>query len=272
MLHLFRTVIVVMIAITFVILYSAITHAQSTLQLKPLASQWAPSDISAIELRVRGRLVTDSAGTNKILGRINIGTLDWFTFLTKRVTILPAQQWEVKSFSLLITPKLTTNLASLEIVTRNLPLSYVAPAGQTMAIDIDTKTGILLVGSAAIQPPPPPPPPVTQGQLGIALVRWDTSGGMVMTMSEGAVIVLAALPSRNLTFAALTQTQNWRTVEFWLDGVKVNDEGQYPYVMCGDWNPCPQVPGAVGSHVVRVVPIDSAGTVLPATNYRYTVQ
>src|ERR1044071_7368153 len=105
---------------------------------------------------------------------------------------------------------------------------------------------------------------------GINLVRWDQQGALVMKMTNGVVINTATLPSKNLTFMSDTTLQNWRGVTFTFDGAFVNAEGGYPYVMCGDWNPCPQVPGAPGQHTVRMNSTDANG-VTTTTTITYTV-
>src|SRR5580765_8898054 len=105
---------------------------------------------------------------------------------------------------------------------------------------------------------------------GINLVRWDTAGTLVMKMTNGVVINSATLPSKNLTFMSDTTLQNWRSVNFTFDNVPVNVEGQAPYVMCGDWNPCPQVPGALGQHTVKMDSTDANG-VTTTTTITYTV-
>jgi len=135
--------------------------AQVSFNVKPPVSLWDYStDIASIEIRLRGRLSTDSATTHKIIGRIKLAKWD-LSLLTARATILvPATQtWEVKSLSVFIVPAAATGLASVEVILKNLPTSYTAPAGQQIAIDIGSKTGVGVIGPVSLAPPPPPPPP-----------------------------------------------------------------------------------------------------------------
>jgi len=136
-------------------------YAQVNFTVKPPVSVWDYStDIASIEIRLRGRLSTDSATTHKIIGRIKLAKWD-LSLLTARATILvPATQtWEVKSLSVFIVPAAATGLASVEVILKNLPTSYLAPAGQQIAIDIGSKTGVGVIGPVSLAPPPPPPPP-----------------------------------------------------------------------------------------------------------------
>ena len=121
--------------------------AQTVLNMKPLKSVWKPSDVSSVELRVRGRLTTDPATTHRILGRVTMTwtAFDWISALTLRQTMLvPATQtWEVKSLSLVVNTAASTGLDHVEILTRTLTTAHVAPAGQTLAIDVNSTTGVV---------------------------------------------------------------------------------------------------------------------------------
>lgn len=130
---------------------------------KPIFSQWQPKDIAALEVRIVGRLSTESAGTNKILRKVQLKTWDWnvISLFTFRVTALVPlnQTWEVKQIKFLLTPVNTTGLGAMEIPFLPLPESYMAPAGQTLALDIDPRTGVVLVGPVSMIPVPVPPVP-----------------------------------------------------------------------------------------------------------------
>jgi len=147
--------------IALLMLLSFPCFAQVNFTVKPPVSLWDYStDIASIEIRLRGRLSTDSATTHKIIGRIKLAKWD-LSLLTARATILvPATQtWEVKSLSVFIVPADATGLASVEVILKNLsPTSYLAPAGQQIAIDIGNKTGVGVIGPVSLAPPPPPPP------------------------------------------------------------------------------------------------------------------
>jgi hypothetical protein len=124
--------------------------AQTVLNLKPLKSVWKPADVASVELRVRGRLATDPATTHRILGRVTMtGTaFDWITVLTLRATLLvPATQtWEIKSLSLVVHTAPSTGLDQVEILTRTMTVPHVAPSGQTLAIDVNSTTGVVTLG------------------------------------------------------------------------------------------------------------------------------
>ena len=124
--------------------------AQTVLNLKPLRGVWKPADVSSVELRVRGRLTTDPATTHRILGRVTMtGTaFDWITALTLRTTLLvPASQtWEIKSLSLVVHTAPSTGLDNVEILTRTLTVAHTAPGGQTLAIDVNSNTGVVTLG------------------------------------------------------------------------------------------------------------------------------
>lgn len=140
------------------------TMAQTLVtKTKPVLSGWSPTDFASVEVRVKGRLSTDPATTHKIIGRIMLKGLD-ISMLTQRVTILvPANQtWEIKSISANFTPVNTTGVDVFEIPLRRFDTSYFPPAGQVLAIDVDAKTGNMLLGPVVPLPPVvlPPPPPV----------------------------------------------------------------------------------------------------------------
>ena len=141
-----KTILAILLALS-----SFTVSAQTVLNLKPLKSTWKPADVSSVELRVRGRLTTDPATTHRILGRVTMtGTaFDWIAALTLRQTLLvPATQtWEIKSLSLVVHTAASTGLDSVEILTRTLTVPHVAPAGQTLAIDVDSTTGVVTLGS-----------------------------------------------------------------------------------------------------------------------------
>jgi len=166
-------------------------YAQVSFNVKPPVSLWDYStDIASIEIRLRGRLSTDSATTHKIIGRIKLAKWD-LSLLTARATILvPATQtWEVKSLSVFIVPAVATGLASVEVILKNLPTSYTAPAGQQIAIDIGSKTGVGVIGPVSLAPPPPPPPPVSTMASSIA-------DGAVLTGSVVWTVVPSRTPDR----------------------------------------------------------------------------
>lgn len=140
----------VILAVLLALAPFTVSAQQTTLTLKPLRSVWKPADVSSVELRVRGRLTTDAATTHRILGRVTMtGTaFDWISALTLRQTILvPATQtWEVKSLSLVVHTAPATGLDSVEILTRTLTVPHIAPAGKTLAIDVNSTTGVVTLG------------------------------------------------------------------------------------------------------------------------------
>lgn len=137
----------------FLALASFGASAQTVMNLKPLKSVWKPADVSSVEVRVRGRLTTDPTTTHRILGRVTMtGTaFDWMTLLTLRTTLLVPATWEIKSLSLVVNTAPSTGLQSVEILTRTLTTAHVALAGQTLAIDVNSTTGVVTLGPVALK-------------------------------------------------------------------------------------------------------------------------
>ena len=144
--------------LVFLLTCSAALAQVTTFNTKPMLSPWSPADVSAVEVRIKGRLSTDSATTHKIIARIPLKPFDWVTMLTMRVTILvpSGQTWEVKSLALGITPATSTGLAAFELATLTRTVPHQAPGGQMLAIDHSPKTGVTLVGPVSSTPQPPP--------------------------------------------------------------------------------------------------------------------
>lgn len=269
----------VMLAVALSLL-ALVAQAQTLLNLKPLKGIWKPSDVASVEVRVRGRLTTDPATTHRIIGRVTLTQFDWVSALTLRTTLLvPATQtWEIKSLSVLVNTAAGTGLDSVEIITRPLATPHTAPAGKQLAIDVNSTTGVVMLGPVDMTPAPAPTPPVvTQAPAGavissLRVVRVDTSGTLLLPLTEGLVIDLATLPTRNISVEALVSSPaGIGRVEFRLDGAPLNTEGQSPYVACGDWNPCPQLT-ALGQHTLTVTPFDGAMKAGTPVSVRFTVK
>ena len=150
----------ILLALALAIAAPLASAQQTAFSVKPATTQWKPSDISSVEIRVRGRLTTDPATTHKILGRVTLkgSAIDWLSALTLRATVLvPASQtWEVKSISILMTPTAATGLASVELITATLTTTHQAPAGKTLAVDFGMATGTVVLGPVDSTPQPPP--------------------------------------------------------------------------------------------------------------------
>lgn len=147
-------------------IWSGVAAQTIVTKTKPLAGGWFPTDFASYEVRLTGRKATDAATANKIIGRIALKTLS-FSLLTQRVTILvPANEvWEVKGMTMHFVPINTTGIRAFDIPLIDFAASFFPTPGQVLAIDVDVKTGNVMMGPVAIVvvPPvivPPPPPPV----------------------------------------------------------------------------------------------------------------
>lgn len=155
------------LTVLFVIFASNVSAGTLVTRTKPVLSGWAPTDFQSVEVRFKGRLSTDPATTNKIIGRVLLKGVD-VSLLTQRVTIMvPANQtWEIKTMSANFTPVTATGIAAFEIPMIPFAQSYLPPSGQILAVDVDATTGNVVFGPVSpapvVTPPPTPtPPPVT---------------------------------------------------------------------------------------------------------------
>jgi hypothetical protein len=165
---------------TILFAVSASSIAQTVvLTTKPMFSGWTPLDIAGTEIQLIGRKGTDVATAHKIIGRIAVKTLD-FSLLTQRVTILvPANEvWEVKSLAVKSTPLNTTNIKPLTVETADFASSFFPTPGQVLAIDVNTKTGDIMMGPVSVPIPVPTPAPVTCIKLPPALQIVEMPSGV----------------------------------------------------------------------------------------------
>lgn len=176
---------------------------------KPFGSKWSPADFAGYEVRLNGRKGTDPASTNKIISRIVLKSLD-FSLLTQRITVLvPANEtWEIKSVSVQFVPQIATGIDPFDIPLRKFAASHFPPSGQVLAIDIDSKSGNVMMGPVTVivlpaptpVPTPTPSPAVNSlpgdcspplGQLSLG-GTWTVSGGNVS--KDGVVLGSNAYP------------------------------------------------------------------------------
>jgi hypothetical protein len=126
---------------------------------KPIVSGWSPADFSSAEVRLVGRLSTDALTTHKIIKRITFKGLD-VALLTQRVTVLvpAAETWEVQSVAVNFVPVIATGIRAFAIETLNFSKPYLPTSGQTLAIDVNPATGVILMGPVTPAPAPAPTP------------------------------------------------------------------------------------------------------------------
>jgi len=180
----------IILALALSVLPLAAAAQVTTFNVKPPVALWQyPEDVSAVEIRVRGRLSTDSTATHRIIGRIPLKTFD-LSLVTLRVTILvpTTQTWEVKSLGLFVVPAPATGLASVELLSRNLATFHIAPAGKQLAIDLGPKTGVVTLGPVGSTPTPPPVTGASKpGDSMPPLARLTATDGAVWILMIGSV-------------------------------------------------------------------------------------
>lgn len=168
---------------------------------KPLTAIWLPIDFASFEVRLTGRKATDAATANKIIGRIALKTLD-FSMLTQRVTIMvPANEvWEVKGLTMHFVPANTTGLKPFDIALLDFASSFFPPPGQVLAIDMDAKSGNLMMGPVTVvvvQPPvvvpPVSVPPVVVPAPTAVSAQGDCVGNILADPGRGCVTLVSQL-------------------------------------------------------------------------------
>lgn len=271
------TAIIVAIVLTLAYLALSSIHAfaqQTAFSIKSPTTQWWPSDVQQVEVRIRGRLTTDPTTTHKILGRVTLkgSAIDWISMMALRATFLvPATQtWEVKSVSIFMTPQVVTGLASIEIITATMTATHIAPAGKTLALDMSMKTGVVVLGPVEMLPQPPPVVNPPASSLTLRVMRNDTKAALV-TLTDGMTLDLSTLPAVSLLGLDAQPSMSVQKIDFSLDGQAINTEFSPPYMACNDWSACPQV-FAVGARVLTLMPYDTAGKALSPVVVRYTVK
>lgn len=201
---------------------------------KPLSGGWFPTDFASYEVRLTGRKATDAATANKIIGRIALKTLS-FSLLTQRVTILvPANEvWEIKGMTMHFVPINTTGIRAFDIPLIDFAVSFFPAPGQVLAIDVDVKTGNVMMGPVGVVAPPvivpPPPPPVGISPDGSKIT--PASGGSLTTAAGVWTFGTATGAGGNVILLNGAQAASGEATELYV----LNGSGLYAFNTFSNW-------------------------------------